>query len=695
MAAEQEVVILTRLAGTREFIAGTEAEVAALEELTVASEETGVAFKGTAERGFLMNQALFTMRRLTYGTTLALVASGVMALKWGWQFNSAMQTARVALAPLQSATFNVNKELDYLFNFTKYTPFQFKDITVAFRQMYGAFHPLGISVHTTNETIKSMSDALAFVGRTTPGALNRVAVALQHMAFQGRLTGQTTLQLARDGLPIYAALRKELGLTADQMHQVGQLGIPTNVVLQALNRYIETTPGYANAAYRIATGSLHGLFTTFKDDLSQIMGSIESGFFARIQGRLIDMNKWFDSIQKRAGPHPTVGGIVGIIFGSGGEKLLNAMMADLRQLWSIFTGLVRDVARSHAVWDIFYVGLKLLLPILITLNFFVQHFGWLLWLLIPALIAYKTAMFAAAMMTKLDTFWKVADATETKDLTFAQWLMYNALRAYYFLQGMIIRGMAAWKIAQGLLSVAFNGYVRDVNGSFRAMTTLEKYVFRLRLMFLALKTETIALAIALYERLVPAFIREAIAATIAWIATLGPIAWIIAAVVALVGLIVLLYFKWRWFHNLMNLVATGIKNGLLWVFKELYKVMVDIWNIGKKLMDYIFHPLGTLKGIGSSLLNMVTHPFGSLGGIFGLQTGGVVQRGGMVMVGEHGPELMRLPGGAQVSPLQTHGRFNLQESWMPSQIQPSDVYIDGKKVAQIVWSYQSAYIARA
>src|SRR5439155_22917979 len=111
------------------------------------------------------------------------LASGVAAVKWGFDFNSAMQQARVALDPLQSSTFNVNRELDYLFNFTKYTPFQFKDITIAFRQMYGALQPLGISANDVNDYIKAMVDALSFAGRTSPGALNRVAVALQHVAF--------------------------------------------------------------------------------------------------------------------------------------------------------------------------------------------------------------------------------------------------------------------------------------------------------------------------------------------------------------------------------------------------------------------------------------------------------------------------------------------------------------------------------
>jgi len=151
------------------------------------------------KRSYLMNQALFTVRRMLYGTTLAFVAAGAMAFKWGFQFNSAMQQARVALAPVFGSTKALNKELDYLFNFTKYTPFQFKDVTSAFRMLYAAFHPLGISVATTNLTIKSLTDSLSYAGKTAPGQLNRAALALQHMAYQGHLTGYAVNQLSRDG----------------------------------------------------------------------------------------------------------------------------------------------------------------------------------------------------------------------------------------------------------------------------------------------------------------------------------------------------------------------------------------------------------------------------------------------------------------------------------------------------------------
>jgi hypothetical protein len=68
----------------------------------------------------------------------------------------------------------------------------------------------------------------------------------------------------------------------------------------------------------------------------------------------------------------------------------------------------------------------------------------------------------------------------------------------------------------------------------------------------------------------------------------------------------------------------------------------------------------------------------------------------MARVGEHGPENVFLPTGATVMPLaHTVNPLANLGSMFTIVIDPADVNIDGKKVAQVVWSYQSAYVARA
>jgi tape measure domain-containing protein len=504
---EEEILVFLRLQGQAAFIAGTEESAASVRQLGVASEEAGLAMAGTARRGYIMNQALFTMRRLMYGATLAIVASGIAAVKWGYDFNSAMQSARVALQPVAGDIGNVQDELDYLFNFTKHTPFQFKDVTIAFRQMYLGMRTAGISAETVNTTLHSIVDALSATGRTSPGALNRVAVALQHMAYQGHLTGQTVNQLARDGLPIFAALTQELGLTADQMHHVGNLGIPVQTALKALNDYIENTPGFMNAAYRQSL-TVHGLFTTLKDNISQLAGHLENSLFLKSGGAFARMNAWFDSFNARVTNATSITSVVAAI-DPHAVIIWKQVADDLHLLWQNFSAVISALATSKPLWGSIYIVLLLLHGVLMMIVPLTQKFGWFLYILIPLLVTYWGVTKLAAFWTAAMGLSEVLATKATKELTFFQFLAAVATGRY----ALMTKLATFWTwIAEGATWL----YV--------AATTA----------------------------LADAFTAEGIAAGIAWAITLAPITIIVAAIAGLVILLGVLYFKWDAFHDLVN-----------------------------------------------------------------------------------------------------------------------------------------------
>jgi tape measure domain-containing protein len=688
VASEEEVVILTRLAGTRQFLVNAEEMGAAVKELGVETETTGATFTRTGRRGFFMNQAIFTMRRLMYGVSLATIAAGVAAVKWGFDFNSTMQQARVALGPVFGDVGALNHELDYLFNFTKFTPFQFKDITVAFRQMYGAMQPLGISVSDVNRTIHSMVDALAFVGRTSPGALNRVAVALQHMAFQGRLTGQTTLQLARDGLPIYAALRKELGLTADQMHNVGKLGIPTSVVLRALNDYIAHTPGYANAAYRQATGSLRGLFTTFRDNVSQLMGAIEKGFFGRIQNRLVEMNSWFNRFSGTV-RRGNMDAIVRSIAGAGGVLIWHQLAADIVLVAHSFEGLIRTLFSSHAVWGTVYAGLLLLHGILIPLNYLVHNYGGLLYVLIPLLIAWRVQTWALIAAERSAAFWTAVFNKETKALTFTEYLARMATKGLVYGYLLLNRAVAV-AIARVVL-------LRSVDWGLVAAATAVAVAMKLQALWTGIMEAVEWLAVGATAALAVGI--EALTLAI----MTNPIGLLVEAATLLIVGLVILYMRWTAFHNLINNTFRWIATHwmllgaiLMGPFAVAVYAIVHYFGQIRHAASETFGWLWSkMQWLESGLRRLWKHIPGHgllgsvLGHIPGLAVGGTIISPGLSLVGERGPELLTLPTGATVSPLPTlpsFASFSPQGERQPIIVQ---VVLNKKVLAE---AYAEAYL---
>jgi tape measure domain-containing protein len=680
VAADEPVIVNTILAGWREFVVAANAEKEAMRELGLQVGWTGKEGVLLGKRFNVANQAMFTARRLAYGTTLAVVGAGVAALHMGWSYRSAMQEASVALQPVFRGTQGLKEELGSLFRIAAFTPFQFKDITVAFRQMYGAFHPLGISVATTNQTIRSMTDALAFVGRSSPGALNRVAVALQHMAFQGRLTGQTVLQLARDGLPIYAALTTELGLTADQMHHVGALGIPALDALNAINKYISTTPGYMNAALRQSTQTLSGAFATFKDLLSQAVGGSQSGFFGGIQS-------FFQRVDLALAP----------FYSADKPITLTAFIKAVDQILS---------PKTHVVLNFFQLLNGIILGFTQTLKgfstalTFVTHqlgfmtgngnrmglvFKWLgrimgtllgIWLLYRVyLIAARLAELTYTSALVLKNSVVLISILLTNAEARAQAAEYFMLR--FKLIPAIIRGVAALRLYA--LALIFGGRQGRM---WINMTRMERAIVKLRFGLIGLVAWTKAAAVATWEF------------TAALLA--NPITWIVLAVIALTAGIVILYFKWKWFHDLVNNTfnwfihqSPAIKFAILMAFGPLGYSIAMIYGLIKAIqllirwihMIHWPHPPGWFTFSGKDAIALAGHGISAA-----FAGGGHMTQRGYALVGERGPEILALPGGAAVSPME---KVSFQAPSFPKYIElHSNIYLGRDKIAKAVTKHK-------
>ncbi len=125
------------------------------------------------------------------------------------------------------------------------------------------------------------------------------------------------------------------------------------------------------------------------------------------------------------------------------------------------------------------------------------------------------------------------------------------------------------------------------------------------------------------------------------------------------------------------------------VFKGAINIAVDVVN-------FLIQQLNSLSDFIKSASNIklagvaVTAggvDLGHIGQIPHMALGGTVTHSGTVMVGERGPELLHLPPGAQVQPLN------------PSDGQTTPVhthvYLDGRKIAEAVGSYTADRLARA
>jgi len=554
-------VIQLVLTGHQQVMAGLSATGQQLGKLQRATQSWGTDLDAANKRGWLMNQALFTMRRYAYAATLGLTGLASAAVYMGLRFNASMEQNQVAFEQLMGSASGARKEIGFLYNLAKVTPFEFANVTDAARR----FLAFGFTVKQTNENLKVIGDTVAAFGGG--GAqIERMVTVFGQIRASGRLLGQDLLQLEQQGIPVIDILTQKLakyGVTRAMLSRPGELQIPAEIGIPALMQGMQER--FRGASARQAK-TVMGQLSTMHDSVAQIMGMLTKGIFASAQkGLFPQLNKLFDQITARAKKH---GNKVSIseILGMGAKqfpqvapllRFINALLQLGKQLWVLFKNSLLPILMVIA-WAL---G-TLLLPAFI---WFVKALTWVnkyTKILLPVmayligLLIYEriAAMLAADYTGKLAFTMKVLRFF-TRAATYAysafNWVLKGNLVA------MIRLRLAVWTTAI-------------------ALWWQRQAALQAALAWVRLRLATWAAAIAMW------WANSAIRATLAslWALVLeNPIGLIVVGVFLLVAGLVILYFKWKWFHNLVN-------NTAKWIWKH--------WKLVAGILFVIAGPLGLM-----------------------------------------------------------------------------------------------------
>jgi TP901 family phage tail tape measure protein len=214
-----------------------------------------------------------------------------------------------------------------------------------------------------------------------------------------------------------------------------------------------------------------------------------------------------------------------------------------------------------------------------------------------------------------------------------------------------------------------------------------------------------------------------------WLAALGPIGLVIAAVLALAAVFVLLYLKVGWFRRAVQAVWGWIKShwkllAAILLGPIAVAALLIVQNFGKikaaaaAVINWLKGAWGSVKGaaisaanairsvwvsafnavksVVQSVVNLIREAIDLAGSVAdkvgdlkgggipfvpGLQAGGTVGRAGPRVVGEAGPELLSLPAGATVTPL-PRGPLTTMAGGGDGHWQPVQLIVDGRVLAE-------------
>ena len=144
-------------------------------------------------------------------------------------------------------------------NMAAATPFQILPL----KQVSQKFIAMGMNAEAVIPVLGNMSDAVAAIGGNNQ-TLIQMGDVFGRIIGKGIVSGKDLNALARAGIPIFDIFREELGLTNDEIRNIGNQRIPAEKALKAIMNGFEKFDGLAE---KMALKTMPGLISTLKDNM--------------------------------------------------------------------------------------------------------------------------------------------------------------------------------------------------------------------------------------------------------------------------------------------------------------------------------------------------------------------------------------------------------------------------------------------
>lgn len=151
------------------------------------------------------------------------------AIKGIFNLTAQAESARTSFITLTGSVENAEKQLAMIDQFAQRTPFDKMGIIDASKLMMG----MGFEAKQTLPILNAVGNAVGAMGGNTD-TMNGIVLALGQMQTKGKVVTQELLQMAERGLPVFEILGEKLGLTGEQLGDIGNQAISASVAIPAL-----------------------------------------------------------------------------------------------------------------------------------------------------------------------------------------------------------------------------------------------------------------------------------------------------------------------------------------------------------------------------------------------------------------------------------------------------------------------------
>ncbi|GEM_PF-3258339 len=247
-------------AENEQFVSKMQEVVRALERTRESSKGTESALSGLGSKlanlGMIVTGAYAGFQMLS-----AAIESTVGSIM---QYSMSMENSQAAFGVFLG---NAQLAAQYTQDLKKIaadTPFDLPGVMDAGKKLLA----FGFDAQTSLNLLRTIGDASAALGLGTEG-IDRITLAIGQIQAKGRVMGDELLQLTEAGIPAQEILAEKLGLTADEVKNIGDAGIDAQTAIQALTEGMnERFGGMAETL----SNNMQGLISTIEDNLQNIGG---------------------------------------------------------------------------------------------------------------------------------------------------------------------------------------------------------------------------------------------------------------------------------------------------------------------------------------------------------------------------------------------------------------------------------------
>lgn len=309
--------------------------------------------------------------RIVQGIIVSKIFYGILQSVRGaadavWEFSQQLEYAKMVYTNLFDSEELAEEFINVLKDFSAVTPFTFEQSEAAAKRL------LAYGIQYKNVMYVMQGVLAASTAQNNPAIVESVSRALGQIYTKGRLMNEEMRQLAEAGIPAYEILKDKLGLTQEQLQNLGKNSIPAATAINALVDGMQERFG---SVISQSSQTLQGLISNLKDNALMLLSGVFSPVTDKIKEKLRSIGAVVNEL-RMAYETGGIGAVFEKIVPPSLQTTLRLFITNLRNLWVSIQPLLTALKRLHATIGVTLLqALTAIMPVVNAVINVLAHFA--------------------------------------------------------------------------------------------------------------------------------------------------------------------------------------------------------------------------------------------------------------------------------------------------------------------------------